>query len=424
MDALAYLEGEKGRTLGELRRMADDADSRGDGMTAEEREKSARLMDEVKDLTVKIEAEREKKKFREKIDGFDNMVNGQDPNPVREPATHVARGKSIGQALTESDGFKLWAAKAQGQPKAPRFTTPAVEVPWPSRAKAAGDPVLESDNAAVFAGGPGPLTTFLGLETPGFVQFRLTIADLIPSVPVGLGNSVTYPVVKTRTQISGTPQTEGEAKPGGEYEFDMVTETLVTLAGWVKLSTQFLEDAPALAAYVNADLPLQIRQNEEAYLASALYTDSAGVGGGGTVDGTGIGGTNGFDAILEAVTTIQENGGDPNAMIITPSDWAALLVTKNTGGDENYTGGGPFSPTNNPWQLRVVITPSATTGLPLVGDYARGAKVYRKGGLSVESTNTDQDDFIKNKITVRAEERIVEGTTYPEFFVQADIGTS
>src|ERR1041385_3047723 len=287
--------------------------------------------------------------------------------------------------------------------------------------KSAGDPVLESDMSSVFSGGPGPLTTFFGLETPGFFQFRTTVEDLLTTVPLTTGASATYPVVASRTQIEPTPQVEGESKPGGEYVFDMVTKELVTIAGWVKMSTQFIEDAPGLVAYINSDLPIQVRQNVETYLTAALYTDSSG----NTADGSNVSDSpNGFDAILEAITVIQTAGGEPDGMVITPLDWAALRAAKFTGGDEHYVGGGPFSPTDNPWGLRVVITPSATGGLPLVGDFRRGAKVYSRGGYTVDSTNTDQDDFIKNKFTVRAERRLVEGTTYPEWFVQTDIGTS
>ncbi len=405
------------------RAILDTADAEGRALSDTERQAAEKALERVQSLKTRIADEAEKNKFRELVDGFSRDVNGsQDPNPVKTDNPEVTmKARTLGDALVQTDAFRHWQAATKDSGKAPKFSTPSIFVPT---MKAAGDPVLESDNANVFAGGPGPLTTFAGLETPGFVQYRTTIEDLLTTVPITLGNSVTYPVVKTRTQISGTPVTEGAAKPGGEYEFDMVTKVLLTMAGWVKLSTQFIEDAPSLVAYINSDLPLQIRQNVEAYLADALYDSAQGTGGGGVVAGAGINGTNGYDAILEAITVIQENGGNPDGMVITPTDWASLLVSKNVGGDENYTGGGPFTATGNPWGLRVVVTPSAVPGEPLVGDFGRGAKIYSRGGYQVDSTNTDQDDFIKNKFTVRAERRLVEGTTYPEFFVVAQTGTS
>ena len=179
-------------------------------------------------------------------------------------------------------------------------------------------------------------------------------------------------------------------------------------------------------AYINSDLPLQIRQNVETYLADALYDAAQGTGatpGAGLFAGTEIDGDNRYDAILATMTAIQENGGNPNGLVISPTDWATALASKTTG-DGNYIGGGPFAATGNPWGLRVIVTPSAVTGEALIGDFARGAKVYARGGYNVDSTNTDQDDFIKNKFTVRAERRLVVGVTYPEFFGVAQVGNS
>lgn len=414
------------------RAIVDEADKEGRPMSDVEMKAAEGHKQAMISLKSKIEAEKVKQDFRNVVDDFNANIDkpgggANDPHPVREPASVQVKSMFPGDALIATEQFRGWqAATKAADGKAPQYSTPPVMVPYPTlrqllRTKAAGDPVLESDMTSVFGDGSAvPYTTFGGLETPGFVQFRLTIEDLLTTVPVTIGNSATYPIVDTRTPIDDTPQTEGDAKPGGEYKFDMVTVQLQTMAGWVKLSTQFLEDAPGLAAYVNADLPLQVRQNVETYLAGELQSAAAG----NSFDGTGIGGTNGFDAILEAITAIQTAGGDPNGLVVTPADWAALRVLKNTGGDENYIGGGPFTPTDNPWNLRVVITPKATTGSPIVGDFARGAKVYRKGGLSVASTNSDQDDFITNKVTIRAETRLVIGVTYPEFFAVASIGTS
>ena len=418
MDIIQHFTAEMQKNLAVVREIADTADAEGRGLTGEERTKADEALGAVAEFKAKITSEQEKAAMLGLVDGFENL-NNPEANPVRTSARASAGpAQSIGEALVTSDFWQGLQAKARGG-SIPRYTTPVFEVAWPLRRKSAGDPVLESGMTDLFGSGgaAGAISTLRGLETPGFVQYRLTVADLLNSVPITVGNSVTYPVVDTRTAISGTPQTEGQAKPGGEYKFTLESKTLITLAGWVKLSTQFLEDAPGLVAYVNNDLPLQIRQNEEAYLTTALYS------GVDSVDGSGINGSNGYDAIIAAKTEIQIAGGDPNAVLIHPDDWAALLVTKLVAGDGGYVGGGPFAPTSNPWNLTPVITPSATAGFPLVGDFGRGATVYRRGGMSVTSTNSDGTDFQDNVITVRAEERLVVGVTYPEWFVGADIGT-
>ena len=419
MDVIAYLPTEMDKHLTKARAIADAADAEGRGLSDVERDEAQSELAQVAELKSRLADEQDKARLREAVDGFDRLSMTNDPNPVREPATATKAARSIGEAFITSEGFKLLQSKVKSTGTVPEnFHTPAVMF------KAAGDPILESDSTDIFGtgGNAGALTTFLPVQPP--LQPRLTIASLLGSVPVTTGNSVTYPVVDTRTAISGTPQTEGSAKPGGEYVFGTETEVLVTLAGWVKISTQFLEDAPGLAAYINADLPYQIRFNEEAYLAAALYLGAAL-----SADGSGLdlaGTPNGFDAIQEAIALIAENNGEADGMIISPFDWANLLVTKfgGTGTESSYVGGGPFSPTNNPWGIRVVVTPAATDGLPLVGDFGQAAKVYRRGGLTVSSTNSDQDDFIKNLVTVRAEQREVIGITYANLLSVAVIGTS
>ena len=419
MDLLSYLNSQMNQHLAKARAIADTADAEGRGLSEVERKEAETELEAVAEFKAKIADEQDKARLREAVDGFDRLQSGSDPNPVREPAT-ATKARTVGEALVGSEGFKLLQAKIKSGSSIPKgFRTPEVEVPW---TKAAGDPILESDSTDIFGtgGNAGALTTFLGVQPP--LQYRLTIADLLGNVPVTVGNSVTYPVVDTRTAISGTPQTEGSAKPGGEYVFGTETKVLDTLAGWVKISTQFLEDAPGLAAYINADLPFQIRQNEEAYLATALY-DDAGL----AADGTGLTATaNGFDAIQESISLISINGGEANGLVIHPTDWAALLVAKSNPAPTEgpYISGGPFTATGNPWGLRVVVTPSATEGLPLVGDFNMAAKVYRRGGMNVSSTNSDQDDFIKNLVTVRAEIRLAIGVTYPYLLCVCAVGTS
>jgi HK97 family phage major capsid protein len=415
MKAVEMLQADLKAKLAEVRGITDAADTEGRGVSPAEREAVDKGLERIAELKARIEDEQDKERIREAVDGFANLhvSSMTDPNPVREPATPT-RYKTIGEALVNSDPFKSWSIATKAAGRAVQFTTPSVEVPY----KTAGDPVLESDNTNLFGtgGDAGALTTMFGLETPGYVQRRLMIADLLPSVPITSGNSASYPIVKTRGTISGTPQTEGSSKAAGEYEFDVETAVLVTIAGWVKVSTQFLEDAPGLMAYINSDLPYQVRYNEETYLATALYSAA------GAADAI-TGGTAQFDGILDAKLTVQNHNYDPNVLLIHPNDWGVLLSEKFESGTGGYIGGGPFSATTSPWGLRPVVTQAATEGTPLVGDFTRGAKVFRRGGMAVSSTNSDQDDFVKNLLTVRAEIRCVIGVIDDEAFAEATVSS-
>ena len=43
-------------------------------------------------------------------------------------------------------------------------------------------------------------------------------------------------------------------------------------------------------------------------------------------------------------------------------------------------------------------------------------KVVQKGGISVEAANTNEDDFVKNLMTIRAEERLALAVRRPAGF--------
>ena len=424
MDVVLYLQNELNAHRGKAREITDEADREARALSDTERTAVQGELKQMEEIQIKINSEREKENVRQLVDGFDRHAMGEDPNPVREPAEVTTRAKTLGDAFISSDVFKMLQAKYKEGGGLPEHTqSPPVLIPdW--RFKAAGDPVLESDATSIFGtgGNAGAFTTLTPLQPP--LQMPLTVADLIPSIPITVGNSASYPTVSTRTRASTTSVTEGAAKPGAEYVFTIVSEVLETKAAWVKVSTQFIEDAPGLAAYINADLPFMVRQTEESYLMSGLYTGAGLSANGADLDLAGT--ENAFDAIQQAIALIRLHGGVANGLVIDPYDWANLLTAKfgPTTGHTGYIGGGPFAATGNPWGLRTVVSDAATQGLPLVGDFTRAAKVYRRGGLTVRSTNTDQDDFIKNMMTILAEMRLALGISYTNLLCVAVIGTS
>lgn len=52
-----------------------------------------------------------------------------------------------------------------------------------------------------------------------------------------------------------------------------------------------------------------------------------------------------------------------------------------------------------------MVTTAVGAGTALIGT-SSAAQVWRKGGLTVEATNSNEDDFLKNLVTIRAEERL------------------
>ena len=106
-----------------------------------------------------------------------------------------------------------------------------------------------------------------------------------------------------------------------------------------------------------------------------------------------------------------------------PNDYQKLRLAVD--GNTQYYGGGFFqnqygtgpTPASPPiWGLPVVqttaiseITTSAGAAGnkgPIVGAFKLGGAVFYRNGLSIEATNTNEDDFINNLTTIRVEQRL------------------
>ncbi|MCW0996254.1 phage major capsid protein, partial [Streptococcus anginosus] len=87
-------------------------------------------------------------------------------------------------------------------------------------------------------------------------------------------------------------------------------------------------------------------------------------------------------------------------IMLNPADYQQLRKKKDNNGQ--YLAGGPFQGQygNNGillspavWGLNVVSTPAVEQGTYMVGAFRQGATILRRGGLRVDSTNTNVDDF-------------------------------
>ena len=84
----------------------------------------------------------------------------------------------------------------------------------------------------------------------------------------------------------------------------------------------------------------------------------------------------------------------------------------------NQYGQGGFTNVGRMFGLPVVISTFVTKGTAYVGAFRIGAQIFRRQGLTVESTNTDYEDFIYNRVTVRAESRMAVAWYKPLAFCQ------
>lgn len=230
------------------------------------------------------------------------------------------------------------------------------------------------------------------------------------------GNALTYYVLSAAEgTIDGT--SEGAAKDRIHIPYTAKTAALTKIAAYLKESDELLSDAAFLESAIRNRGVYEINKAIESYLVNTL-AGTTGV----QVYGTAVT----FDNILAAKQDIiADTGYTPDAMLINPADWATLLQAKDS--NLQYLLGGPgfgsYGNGNyyaNPkvWGMTVVESAAVTQGNVIIGAFKAGASVVTKAneGQRVEVSNSDQDDFIKNMVTVRFEERLVEAVRVPAAF--------
>jgi HK97 family phage major capsid protein len=191
-------------------------------------------------------------------------------------------------------------------------------------------------------------------------------------------------------------------KPAAEIEFEKASATVDKIATFLPISDEMMEDEPQVVSYINGRLSLFVRQAEELYLLDAILDVAASASSAGEIDGDGL-----FDGIAAAMMHVRTDAGlEPDAVVVTPLDAAKMDVAKATGSGIYHSGGPYAAPNQNPWGLRRVVTTAGTDTAPLVGAFREGATVWRRGGLSVEASNSHADYFRRNLTALRAEERL------------------
>lgn len=246
-----------------------------------------------------------------------------------------------------------------------------------------------------------------GARTP------LVIRDLFGAETIS-GSTLVY-LVEGATQGAPAVTAEGAKKPQVHFaDPTPKTVSLAKVAAFIRESDEYINDYPFLASAINGRLIYELGLIEQGKLVTDLLATS-GIQTG-TYASTGTA-TDIADAILQAAMDVQASTGfAADAIAMNPADWYILRVGKD--GDDRYYGGGYFGDQSIPnlWGIPVCVSASITSGTVVVGAFKTCASVVTNGGVSVEATNTNEDDFVKNLMTIRAEERLALAVRRPAGF--------
>ena len=277
--------------------------------------------------------------------------------------------------------------------------------------------------------------TVAGEEVVGQIKHAPSRIDRIRSImPIGTTNAQTIRFPK-ETGYSDNAAAKAEGAALGQTDFD-VTGTSVNLeriGTYLRLTDEMLSDTPTLASYLAARIPAKVLNAEDNEILNGdgsspnldgLMTDA-------TAFVTGVSGVftgevesaNQYDVLIAAINQLAIIDVVAEGIILNPSDFHKLVLLKNS--QNSYL-------KEQLWQgikptiagLPVYLNPSMTAGKFITGAFSTATQLWIRENLSVSFSREDSDNFQKNFITVKAQERVAVTNYVPTSMVQGTFSSA
>jgi HK97 family phage major capsid protein len=223
---------------------------------------------------------------------------------------------------------------------------------------------------------------------------------------------------------NAAPVAEGTLKPESNLTFEQRDAKVIKLAHWIKASTEILDDAPALQSTIDQRLRYGLDYVEDLQLLmgsgtgnnlAGIYTTAQAYAAPFTVEGETA-----IDILRLAFLQGELALLPADAAVLHPSAWARIELTKDTQG--RYLIGNPqgnLQPTL--WGRRIVTTLAMPDQQFLAGNFRQSAQIFDREDANIVVSTENQDDFIRNMVTIMAEERLALADYRPEARVRGSL---
>lgn len=250
----------------------------------------------------------------------------------------------------------------------------------------------------------------------------LRVADIIPQGMTG-SNAVEYTRELAFTDLAAEAA-EAAQKAESAVTFELVNSPVRTIAHFIKLSKQIVDDAPMIASYVDGRMAYGVRRRYDLQLLNGDGTapNLSGLRDTGNFTAFTPSGTDGLVSIREAITDVEQADYSPDAIILNPLDLQNIDLTKATTGE--YVAADPrIANSERAWGLPIVVTNAMPAGQFMVGAFTIACESFLREGVTVEMFEQDSDNVQKNLITMRAEMRAALAVYRPASLVGGALST-
>ena len=262
-------------------------------------------------------------------------------------------------------------------------------------------------------------------EVPGIVPGAFRMLQLLDVWPMGVTGSNLIHYSRELLFTNAAAETlEGATKPESTLTFEDATSPVRTIAHWLKVSKQVLDDAPALQTYIDQRLRYGVRVKLEQQIIAGDGTNPnmSGIIGHTTNHTalTVVTADTDFDAANRAKYEVVNADYMPDAFLINPADWGRIERKKD--GNNRYLGSdgvigylaNGLVPTL--WGLPVILSNSVTAGSFACLSWA-AVMLWLRQMATVTIHDQDEDNVQKNLLTIRGELRAAHTTFRPASIV-------
>lgn len=245
--------------------------------------------------------------------------------------------------------------------------------------------------------------------------FQPHLYDVFRIVPTATGN-VTFPRGKTPVgEGSFGAQTEGSAKAQVDYDVEMVNVSVPFIAGYARVSRQMLQDLPFLQSYLSQSLIEDWNRAVNTRFLNTIATNATALSTSQTL------------TVAKMIDGLAQHGklglGQANLILTTWEAWSTLLLTKPS--DFSVPASVAVDASGAIRINGVPVVPHAqVTGSRFYAMNTNAFGIAQASGLAVRSTEFNEDDFVKNLVTYRAEARIELLSFQPTAAVYGTTGTA
>ena len=221
----------------------------------------------------------------------------------------------------------------------------------------------------------------------------------------------------------------GAAKPQSDRDWVKTIVPITKIAHYYKVPEEYLADIPWMQSEISGVGVEELMALED----SKFLTNSAGgefLGLNQTFNSTAfsaptsladlIPDANNYDVLVAAWTQLRNLKSNTTGVLVHPSDYAAMILTKDTHG--MYVFGAPNQSIPNLFGAPIIPHTAVTSDKYFLGDFTK-LVVGQRAGLSVRFYDQNEDDAIKNLVTVVIEERISFAADRADRVIYGDFST-